>query len=127
MSPETAWLEAQQGFAFKAQPMTLCAYEADCDGVLDLTTDAGRVAASTSLAEIGSAWEDLATSGKAVPTWLLAERLIGKGCTGIIVPSFAARATARDANLVFWKWAAVPPHKVVVIDDERRLPRNQDS
>jgi hypothetical protein len=45
----------------------------------------------------------------------------------IIVPSFAARATACDANLVFWKWAAVPPHKVVVIDDERRLPRNQDS
>jgi RES domain-containing protein len=127
MSPETAWLEAQQGFAFKAQPMTVCAYDVECEGVLDLTTDAGRVSAGTSLAELGSAWEDLATAGKPVPTWLLAERLIGSGCAGIIVPSFAARATARDANLVFWKWAAVTPHKVVVIDDERRLPINQDS
>ena len=127
MSLETAWLEAQQGFAFKAQPMTLCAYEVDCEGVLDLTTDAGRVVAGTSLAELGSAWEDSATAGKPVPTWLLADRLIGSGYAAIIVPSFAARATARDANLVFWKWAAVPPHKVVVVDDERRLPINQDS
>ena len=127
MSPETAWLEAQQGFAFKAQPMTLCAYDVACEGVLDLTTDAGCVAASISLAELGCAWEDLAASGKPVPTWLLADRLIDSGCAGIIVPSFAARATARDANLVFWKWAAIPPHKVVVIDDEQRLPLNQDS
>ena len=126
MSPETAWLEAQQGFAFKAQPMTLCAYNVACEGVLDLTTDAGRVAASTSLAELGCAWEDLAANGKPVPTWLLADRLIDSGCAGIIVPSFAARATARDANLVFWKWAVIPPHKVVVIDDEQRLPLNQD-
>ena len=27
---ETAWLEAQQGFIFKAQPLTLCAYRVDC-------------------------------------------------------------------------------------------------
>ena len=127
MSPETAWLEAQQGFAFKAQPMTLCAYHVDCEGVLDLTTGAGRMAVGTSLAELGSAWEDMANSGKPVLTWLLADRLIADGCAGMIVPSFAARATARDANLMFWKWAAVPPHKVVVIDDERRLPINQDS
>jgi RES domain-containing protein len=34
---ETAWLEAQQAFPFKAQPMTPCAYEVDCGDVLDLT------------------------------------------------------------------------------------------
>lgn len=34
---ETAWLEAQQAFPFKAQPMTLCAYEVDCADILDLT------------------------------------------------------------------------------------------
>jgi RES domain-containing protein len=33
MRPETAWLEAQQGFPFKPQPLTLCAYEVDCDDV----------------------------------------------------------------------------------------------
>lgn len=30
---ETAWREAQQGFPFKAQPLTVCAYEVDCDDV----------------------------------------------------------------------------------------------
>ena len=34
---ETAWLEAQQGFAFKAQPLTLCAYEVDCEDLADLS------------------------------------------------------------------------------------------
>ncbi|WP_346797983.1 RES domain-containing protein [Halomonas sp. Bachu 37] len=33
---ETAWLEAQQGFAFKTQPLTLCKYEVDCGPILDL-------------------------------------------------------------------------------------------
>jgi RES domain-containing protein len=32
---ETAWLEAQQGFAFKGQPMTMCTYRVDCEDVLD--------------------------------------------------------------------------------------------
>ena len=40
---ETAWLEAQQAFPFKAQPMTLCAYEVACADVLDLT-DAATLA-----------------------------------------------------------------------------------
>jgi RES domain-containing protein len=39
----TAWLEAQQAFPFKAQPMTLCAYEVDCEDILDLT-DAATLA-----------------------------------------------------------------------------------
>ncbi|HIE54450.1 MAG TPA: hypothetical protein EYP90_04590, partial [Chromatiaceae bacterium] len=26
-SPEAAWLEAQQAFVFKAQPLTLCAFD----------------------------------------------------------------------------------------------------
>lgn len=49
------------------------------------------------------------------------------GCAGIIVQSSAARATPRDANPVFWKWAPVPSHKFVVINGEsyRRLPSQQ--
>ena len=41
---ETAWLEAQRAFPFKAQPMTLCAYGVDCDDVLDLADPAIRSA-----------------------------------------------------------------------------------
>jgi RES domain-containing protein len=39
---ETAWLEAQQGFAFKAQPLTICAYTVDCADIADLGNDEGR-------------------------------------------------------------------------------------
>lgn len=34
---ETAWLEAQQGFPFKPQPLTICGYDVDSEPVLDLT------------------------------------------------------------------------------------------
>ena len=32
----TAWMEAQQGFPFKAQPMTLVAYDVDCANIANL-------------------------------------------------------------------------------------------
>ena len=35
--PGTAWREAQQGFPFKAQPLTICQYDVDCADVVDLT------------------------------------------------------------------------------------------
>ena len=90
---ETAWLEAQQAFAFKAQPMTLCSYRIDSSDILDLTKDEGLAAALISRAELACAWEVLAADRKPVPTWELADRLIKAGCAGIIVPSFAARAS----------------------------------
>jgi hypothetical protein len=40
---ETVWLVAQQAFPFKAQPMTLCAHEVDCEDILDLTDTATLV------------------------------------------------------------------------------------
>ena len=104
---ETAWLEAQQGFAFKSQPMTLCSYRIDCSDILDLTTDEGLAAALVTRAELACAWEVLAADRKPVPTWELADRLIEAGCAGIIVPSFAARAGERDINLVLWRWTAI--------------------
>ena len=36
LDPTTAWMEAQQGFPFKPQPMTLVAYQVDCADVADL-------------------------------------------------------------------------------------------
>lgn len=40
LTPKTAWMEAQQGFPFKAQPMTLVAYRVDCGAVADLSEEA---------------------------------------------------------------------------------------
>jgi RES domain-containing protein len=57
---ETAWLEAQQAFPFKAQPMTLCAYEVACEDILDLT-DAGILTAH------GASAEDLACAWRGSP------------------------------------------------------------
>lgn len=125
--PETAWLEAQQGFPFKAQPLTLCAYEVDCADILDLTDLAARDAAGADSGQLGCAWEAIASSGETPPSWRLAESLIAAGCAGVIVPSYAFGATERDVNVVFWIWSRSKPHKLRVIDDDGRLPKDERS
>ena len=127
LSLETAWLEAQQGFAFKSQPLTICTYQAQFDDVLDLCDPDVREATLVSLRQLNCAWERLAGDRKPVPTWELADRLIAGGCAGVIVPSFASRSTPEDRNLVLWSWSRKPPHCLQVIDDDQRLPRDQSS
>lgn len=124
---ETAWLEAQQAFPFKAQPMTMVAYRVDCDDIIDLTDPSSRDAHGVTTADLGCAWEDLASRGRTPPTWMLARRLIAEGAAGIIVPSFAAGATPGDVNAVFWNWSEERPHQIRVVDDAGRLPRDDRS
>ena len=124
---ETAWLEAQQAFPFKAQPMTLCAYEVDCDDVLDLTDVAVLATHAIAAADLACAWKDLATRGIEPPSWEITERLVASGTAGVIVPSLASGAVVADSNVVFWDWAADPPRQVQVIDDENRLPTDARS
>ena len=124
---ETAWLEVQQAFPFKAQPMTLCAYEVDCEDVLDLTDAATLAAQRIAAGDLACAWKDLASRGIRPPSWLMAERLVADGIAGVIVPSFAKGAGVADVNIVFRKWTREPPHQVRVIDDDRRLPRDARS
>jgi RES domain-containing protein len=123
MTPEGAWAEAQQGFAFKAQPLTVVAYRVDCAGFLDLSTAKSCARAGIAPADLSSAWEDFAARKLPVPTWLLQERLVGDGVAAIIVPSFAPAAPAGACNIVFWDWGRVLPHKVEVVDDFGRLVR----
>ena len=124
---ETAWLEAQQAFPFKAQPMTLCAYEVDCEDVLDLTDPTTRVAHGIAAADLACPWKDLATRGITPPSWDITARLVAAKTAGIIVPSFAKGATEANLNAVFWDWTPDPPRQVRVIDDDRRLPRDARS
>jgi RES domain-containing protein len=124
---ETAWLEAQQAFPFKAQPLTLCAYGVDCEDVLDLTDPATLTAQDIPPSDLACAWKELETRGIRPPTWVLADRLIRNGTAGIVVRSYASGATPDDTNAIFWAWAPVPPHQVRVIDDEHRLPKNARS
>lgn len=126
-SPETAWLEAQQGFAFKAQPLTLCAYEVNCTDVLDLSDSTVREAVGVTLGDMACAWEDLASRGREPPSWQLAQRLIELGAAAIVTPSFASHADASDRNVVFWSWGPDKPHQLRVIDDLGRLPKDARS
>ena len=125
---ETAWLEAQQGFPFKgAQPMTICAEAVDCQDIVDLSDPSERRRLGVADSDLACAWEDLASRGQVPPSWALARRLIASGVAGIIAPSFAPGASTADLNVVFWRWADAGPHMVRVIDDNRRLPRDDSS
>ncbi len=124
---ETAWLEAQQAFPFKAQPMTLCAYEVDCEDVLDLTDPAALAANWIDPADLACPWKDFSTSGIKPPSWEITQRLVAAGTAGAIVPSFAKGAVAADVNVVFWDWAPDPPHQVRVVDNDERLPKDPSS
>jgi RES domain-containing protein len=41
-SANGAIAEATQGFAHKFHPLTLCSFEVDCAGIVDLSTDTAR-------------------------------------------------------------------------------------
>ena len=107
--------------------MTLCAYEVDCEDVLDLTDPAMRAAHGIAPADLASPWKDLATRGIRPPSWSLTERLVAAGTAGAVVPGFAKGAVSADINVVFWDWAGVPPHKVRVVDDDHPLPTDARS
>ena len=59
LDPITAWMEAQQGFPFKPQPMTLVAYQVDCADIADLNDPKILQAMGYSPADLACAWEDL--------------------------------------------------------------------
>ncbi len=127
LTAPTALAEYNQGFPHRPQPTTLCAYEIDCDDVIDLCESTQRKAAGITHSEMECAWELMFALKQKPPTWLMAERLISSGASGVITPSYAKNAPTGARNIVFWHWHDHVPHQVKLIDDEGRLPKNQDS
>jgi len=123
----TAWLEAQQGFPFKSQPMTLVAYQVDYLDIVDLHDPQVQTKLGFFPVDLACAWEDLASQQREPPTWLLADQLQSLGISGILVRSFAPGCAAHNRNLVVWKWSDTSPHAIRVIDDFNRLPHSRDS
>lgn len=121
MTAQGAWAEAQQGFAFKAQPLTLCAYRVDCQNVLDLSTPKACIASGVAPSDLSGQWEDYHARKLPVPTWLLQNRLMAQDVAAVIVPSFAPAAPFGACNIVFWTWNKTLPFKVDVVDDYARL------
>jgi RES domain-containing protein len=117
----TAIKEANQGFAFKILPCTLCAYEVDCADIADLRTEEGRAAHGVAIEDMACTWFSDLAEGREPPSWRIARRLMAESCAGVLVPSFAPGATLDDHNLVLWTWSASPPHRVRVFDPSGRL------
>jgi RES domain-containing protein len=118
----TAWMEAQQGFPFKAQPMTIVAYNIDCANIVDLNDLDLLVSLDFSSADLACAWEDLVSQKQKPPTWRLAAYLQSLGVSGIQCRSFAPGCTELNQNLILWQWSDIPPNSIHAIDDFRRLP-----
>jgi RES domain-containing protein len=120
----TALKEANQ--VGRLQPTILVSYKAAIESVFDGRDGRALADQGFSLADLPSnSWRDQAKAEGEAPTQILARRLVKAGYHGLMVPSFAAGATAADLNLVLWLWSDRSPTLLELIDDEGRLLRPQ--
>jgi RES domain-containing protein len=120
-------VEMGHGFGHRFDPLTICSYNVDVDGIVDLRTDSGRAKAEINLASMACPWGYDLASGMLPESWMIAKSLIAKGAAGILSPSFATGARPGMANLILWRWGSDLPHKVEVHDPSGRLPKDQSS
>ncbi len=110
------------------QPLTLCQYAVDCDGLFDSRDERALEKNGITRAMLASPnWRRDMFRGDEPESHRVSVALIATGYRGIIVPSFAIDAGENDINIVFWDWSDTPPNQVVVIDDYQRLPMSRDS
>ena len=121
LSPLTAVLEMTQ-LRQPMQPILLCSYEVDIEPIFDpLDPEQRKAHAVTDSELLCPGWRTSALGGGIPASHALAERLIAAGYAGMRYPSFAPGAGRDDLNLVLWRWGSGRPHRVRLIDDERRL------
>lgn len=123
----TALSEYHQRFPGRPQPVTLCAYDIDCQDIVDLRDPDALQQRDIDTSDLSCAWEYLLNKGITPPSWEIATMLIQANIAGIIVHSFAMKKQSNAHNLILWKWGDVLPHRVLLIDDDERLPKNQAS
>lgn len=126
LSPQGAFLEATQGFAYKFNPLTLCSYEIDCDTIVDLTDDETLAAHGLSHAMMQAPWALDLSEGRRPQSWGVYDALV-ETHAGIVVPSFARNGTPDMKNLVLWRWSDALPLLVRVHDPRGDLPTDQRS
>ncbi len=109
-------------------PITLCQYAVDCDNILDTRDPAALAEEGLEFADLECpTWRSDMFAGRTPASHDAAEKLGERGYAGLIVKSFAIGAGAEEFNLVLWRWSKRRPHKVVVVDPQRRLPRDRAS
>ena len=123
LSPMTAVREASP-LRRPMQPMVLCAYDVDTDPIFDALSRTRRRDHSVTEADLHCPrWKVEMCSGTIPASQALADRLLDAGYVGMRVRSFAPAAGPDDVNLVLWRWSDRRPSRVVLIDDEGRLPK----
>jgi RES domain-containing protein len=124
---EGMFLELGHGFAHRFDPLTVCSYLVDVDGLVDLRSPAGREAWRIDWADMECAWAEERANGRTPASWMVTKTLLAEGVPGILVPSFAMGARPEMINLVLWTWSDKLPHMVRVHDPAGRLPMDQSS
>ncbi len=128
LSPLGALAEYHQaGLPHRPQPVTLCAYDIDVNDIVDLTLPEGRDLAKITLTGMSCDFRYMKANNQLPPTWVMSEFLIRANKAGVLTPSYAQNAAEDAKNLVLWRWGDAPPHQVRFIDDQKQLPKNQDS
>jgi RES domain-containing protein len=122
LSVMTALREANQ--IGSLQPTTLLSYDAEISQVFDCRDEAALAAEGMDASGLQDAtWRDQIKVRGEARTQTFARRLMAAGYHALLVSSFAPGASADDLNLVIWRWGAVAPSRLVLIDDEGRLSR----
>jgi RES domain-containing protein len=119
----TAISEYEQDLGIR--PGTLCAYDVDVFGVVDLCDGGSLARYDIDPLHLHGAWKEIAlVHHRRPPTWDIAVRLFSAGAAGILVPSPRRPA---GINLVLWRWNDAPDRNVVALDPLRDLPSDQRS
>jgi len=119
----TAISEYEQELGIR--PGTLCAYDIDVKGIVDLTDPQVQTACSITPAILKSAWKEIwLVQKQRPPTWDIAARLMAASYAGVRVPSVRHFS---GVNIVFWKWNDHPARQVTVLDPMSDLPGDQRS
>ncbi len=119
----TAISEYEQDLGIR--PGTLCAYDVDIKGIVDLTDPQVQIVCSVTSEILVCAWKEIWLVQKQRPaTWNLANRLRSHNYVGIRVPSVRHFS---GVNLVLWYWHNHPDCCITVLDPTGDLPTNQNS
>ena len=109
----TALREANQ--VGSLQPTTLVSYEAEIERVFDSRDEAALLAHGMDSAALAdAAWRDQMREAGESKTQGFARRLIAAGFDALMVRSFAPGTTAKDLNLVLWRWGDERPARLVL-------------
>lgn len=119
----TAISEYEQELGIR--PGTLCAYDVNVKGVVDLIDPQVQATCSVDAAILACAWKEIwLVQKQRPPTWELAERLIAENYAGIRVPSVRHKS---GVNIVLWRWNDLSDSRISVLDPRTDLPIDQSS